>query len=115
MQIRRGLIGGAGAIGAVPGGGAALATTASARPDTTSLKLSAPANGSIKFNTKSLKAKAGKVTLTFTHPSSTPHGVKVGSKSTKIITKGKTPLTLTLKKGKYTFLCPVGDHAMEGM
>lgn len=91
------------------------ASEANARPEATSLKLSAPSNGSIKFNTKSLKAKAGKVTITFSNPSRTPHGVKVGGKSSKVITKGTTSITLTLKKGRYTFLCPVGDHASEGM
>jgi plastocyanin len=91
------------------------ATSANARPDASSLKLSAPSNGSIKFNTKSLKARAGKVTITFSNPSKTPHGVKVGSRTSKIVTKGTTSITLTLKKGKYTFLCPVGDHASEGM
>ena len=85
------------------------------------LKLAAPADGSLKFDKKTLQAKTGKVTIQFSNPSSVPHAVKVEGngieeKSSQVITKGKTEVTVELSKaGTYEFYCPVGQHEQAGM
>jgi plastocyanin len=84
-----------------------------------SLKISADPT-KIAFNTKTLSAKAGKVTITMANPSSIPHGVAIqGSgvnQSGSVVNKGGTStVTVTLKPGKYTFYCPVPGHRQAGM
>ena len=112
--------GGSGAYGAP----AATATaTASASTSSTgrgtTLHLTADPGGALRFNTTHLTAKAGKVTLILKNPSSSgmPHGIAVqGHGSSAVVGAGKTTtLTTTLKKGSYTFLCPVPGHAAAGM
>ena len=84
-----------------------------------SVKLSAPASGALQFNTKSINAKAGKVTISFSNPSPVAHAVEVeGSgveKKTAIVTNGNASLTVDLKKGTYEFYCPVDGHKQAGM
>jgi plastocyanin len=94
---------------------AAAAVTSAA----TSLKLSA-SKTALKFNKKTLRAEHGKVTITMTNPSSIKHAIAVEGrgidKDGKTVGKGKTSrVTVTLKKGTYTFYCPVGDHEGAGM
>jgi plastocyanin len=71
----------------------------------------------LKFNKTTIRAKAGKVTLKMSNPSSLPHNVGVQGKGTgKTVTKGGTSTySVTLKKGTYTFYCGVGSHAKAGM
>jgi uncharacterized cupredoxin-like copper-binding protein len=84
-----------------------------------SVKLSAPASGALQFNTKSLDAKAGKVTINFSNPSQVPHAVEVEGngveKKTKTFSNGSATLTVDVKKGKYEFYCPVDGHRQAGM
>jgi plastocyanin len=83
------------------------------------LALAADPSGGLKFDKKKLTAKAGAVTIDFTNDSSTPHAVAVEGngldKDGKTVTKGKDALTVTLKKGTYTFYCPVDGHRQAGM
>ncbi len=74
-------------------------------------KLSAAKSG-LKFNKSTIRAKAGKVTLSMSNPSSLPHAVGIKGKGKgKTVTKGGTStFSATLKKGTYTFYCPVGSH-----
>jgi plastocyanin len=99
-------------------GAAALVLAASpavASPNAT-YKLSAAKTG-LKFNTSTIRAKAGKVTLSMANPSSNPHGVAIKGKGKgKTVNKGGTStVTATLKKGTYTFYCPVPGHEAGGM
>jgi plastocyanin len=85
----------------------------------TSLKLSA-SKTQLKFNKKTLRATHGKVTIVMSNPSSTKHAVAVEGhgidKDGKVVGKGKTSrVTVTLKKGTYTFYCPVDGHKDAGM
>ena len=100
------------------GAPAATATAASTGRGTT-LHLTADPGGALRFNTTRLTAKAGKVTLILKNPSSSgmPHGIAVqGHGSSAVVGAGKTAtLTTTLKRGRYTFLCPVRGHAAAGM
>jgi plastocyanin len=81
--------------------------------------VAADSGGALKFTTKTLKAKAGTVTFNFDNPASIPHALAIEGhgvdKSSKVVTKGKSTLTLNLKPGKYTFYCPVDGHKAAGM
>jgi plastocyanin len=98
--------GGAASTPAASGGGQQLA-------------LAAPADGSLKFDKKTLTAKAGTVTVNFTNPSTTAHGLTIEGngvdQTSDTITSGKTAVTAKLKPGTYTFYCPVGSHRAQGM
>jgi plastocyanin len=74
----------------------------------------------LKFNTTSLSAKAGSVTLVMENPSSIPHAIAVEGngidKDGKTVGKGATStVTADLKAGKYTYYCPVPGHRQAGM
>ncbi|MGI8862857.1 MAG: plastocyanin/azurin family copper-binding protein [Solirubrobacteraceae bacterium] len=76
--------------------------------------------GKLAFDTKTLKAKAGTVTVTMSNPSSIPHGIAVEGngvdKDAKVVQQGGTStLTVKLKPGTYTFYCPVSGHRQAGM
>jgi plastocyanin len=83
------------------------------------LALAAPSDGSLKFDKSSLNAKAGKVTINFDNPSSTPHAVEVEGQGVEqksdTVTNGKTSVTVDLKPGTYEFYCPVDSHKQAGM
>jgi uncharacterized cupredoxin-like copper-binding protein len=96
---------------------APAANTASAHVQT--VKLSADPHGALRFTTSHLTAKAGTIKLVLTNPRSSgmAHGIAIqGHGSSKVVGAGKTAtLTVSLKKGKYTFVCPVPGHAAAGM
>jgi len=84
------------------------------------LKLSAPADGSLKFDQGDVTAKAGKVTVEFANPSSVPHGVEIEGngveKETETVTSSDAPpITVDLKPGTYEYYCPVDGHRAAGM
>jgi len=93
----------------------AVAGTAVAAPLAT-YKLSAD-KSQLKFSRATIRAKAGKVTLRMANPSNLPHAIAIqGQGKGKTVGKGGTStVTATLKKGTYTFSCPVGSHAKAGM
>ncbi len=105
----------AGAVVLAVGLGGVATTAVSAAPNTT-YKLSAD-KSKLKFNKSTIRAKAGKVTLRMSNPSSIGHNISIQGKATgKVVTKGGTSTaSATLKKGTYTFLCTVGSHAKAGM
>jgi len=73
----------------------------------------------LKFNTKKLSAKAGKVTITMTNQSALQHNVAIkGGVDEKgdVVGQGqKSTVTVDLKPGKYTFYCSVDGHEAAGM
>jgi azurin len=86
------------------------------------LRLSADPHGQLRFNTNRLTTHPGAVQLVLTNPSSAgmPHGIAIrggGVNSTgRIVGPGGTStVTAKLKRGKYTFFCPVPGHAQAGM
>ena len=84
------------------------------------VKLSADPSGALKFNTTTLSAKAGTVTITMNNPSSLQPGIAVEgtgvNKDGKIVGQGGTSvLAVQLKAGNYTFFCPVPGHRQAGM
>jgi plastocyanin len=83
------------------------------------LALSAPADGSLKFDKTALTAKAGKVTIDFDNQASIPHGIGVKGngvdQKSDEVTNAKTSVTVNLKPGTYEFYCPVPGHEQAGM
>jgi plastocyanin len=85
------------------------------------LSLAANPEGELKYNTTSLTAKAGKVSIDFTNTSSLGHNVTVESSSgaqigaTPTFQGGSKTLSLNLKPGTYKFFCSVPGHRMAGM
>jgi plastocyanin len=95
------------------GGGGGAAST---------VKLSADPSGALKYDTDSLSAKAGSVTIDFDNPAAISHDVSVQDSSGKdlgtsdLIAQSKTTLDLSnLKPGKYTYFCTVPGHEAAGM
>jgi plastocyanin len=87
---------------------------------TTELKLAANSAGQLAYDTKQLKAKAGKVTVDFANASPIEHDVAIAQGSaiagqTPVFTGGSKTLTLTLKPGTYEFYCTVPGHRQAGM
>jgi plastocyanin len=85
------------------------------------LSLSANPEGQLKYNTTSLTAKAGKVSIAFTNMSSLGHNVTVASSSGAVVGAISTfegaskTLSLNLKPGTYKFYCTVPGHRQAGM
>jgi plastocyanin len=83
------------------------------------VKLTADPGGALKFDTTTLSAKAGKVTVVMDNQSQTPHAVEVEGggveKKTQTVTGGSAKVTVDLKPGKYEFYCPVDGHKAAGM
>jgi uncharacterized cupredoxin-like copper-binding protein len=82
----------------------------------------AAAHGALKFTVKRLKARHGVVTIVMTNPKSagTVHGIAVEGhgidKDGRIVRPGRTSrVTVRLKRGTYTFYCPVPGHRAAGM
>jgi plastocyanin len=96
-------------------------TTTSPAPASGSLSLAANPEGQLKYNTSTLTANAGKVSIDFTNMSPLEHNVTIESSSHTVV--GATPtfkgesktLSVTLKPGTYKFYCSVPGHRMAGM
>jgi len=86
------------------------------------LKLSADPGGQLRFTQTKLSAKPGRVTLVMSNPSSAgmEHGIAIDGNGVDrdgpIVAAGKTSrVTADLKKGTYTYYCPVPGHRQAGM
>lgn len=97
------------------------ATTPAATTGST-VNLSASATGALMFNTKTLHAKAGKVTMVMANPASSgvPHGISVEGHGVDqdgavVQPGGTSTVSVTLKPGTYSFYCPVPGHEAAGM
>jgi plastocyanin len=96
-------------------------TTSASAPASGALSLEANREGQLAFNTKSLTASAGKVSIAFTNMSPLAHNVTIEAAGGKIL--GATPtfqggtktLTLTLAAGTYKYFCSVPGHRQAGM
>lgn len=86
-----------------------------------SLKLAANPEGQLAYDTKSLSAKAGKVSVDFTNSSSLPHNVTIESSggeqvgATPTFSGGSKSVSVNLKPGTYKFFCSVPGHRQAGM
>ena len=85
------------------------------------LSLSANKEGQLSYNTKTLSAKAGAVSIDFENASPVGHNVTIESSSGETV--GATPtfqggsksVNLNLKPGTYKFYCSVPGHRQAGM
>jgi uncharacterized cupredoxin-like copper-binding protein len=95
-------------------------TAPSTTPAATTLQLKAD-QSQLAFDTTSLTAPAGEVTIVLTNPSSIPHNVEVEGNGVEAgpsdtISDGKTTeLKVTLQPGTYEFYCAVDGHRGAGM
>lgn len=95
--------------------------TAPAPTGGSTLSLAANPEGQLSYNTTTLRAKAGKVSIDFTNMASLGHNVTIASASGAVV--GATPtfqggsktLSLNLKPGTYAFFCSVPGHRQAGM
>lgn len=86
------------------------------------VSLAADANGALAFDTSTLSAKAGKVTIVMTNPSTSgmPHAIAVEGNGVDVEGEtaqpgGSSTVTVTMKPGTYTYYCPVRGHKAGGM
>ncbi|MBV8395874.1 MAG: hypothetical protein JO064_06400 [Actinobacteria bacterium] len=69
-----------------------------------------------KFQLSKASAPAGSVTFVVTNQGALKHDFNIGGKTTPQLAKGKSAkLTVTLKKGSFTYKCTVPGHAAAGM
>ena len=86
---------------------------APAQAKTTTVKVTAFDLG-FKLSTK--KAKHGKVTFKVTNTGTLQHDFSIAGMKTPLLSHGKSAtLTVTIKKGKNTYMCTVPGHAAGGM
>lgn len=96
-------------------------TSESSAGGSSSVKLEANPQGQLEYNTKTLSAKAGKVSVDFTNSSPLPHDVTIESSSgakvgaTPTFSGGSKTLSVDLKPGTYKFFCSVPGHRQAGM
>jgi plastocyanin len=109
------------------GGGEAASTAAptsstpSAAGGSSTVSIAANPSGMLMFNSSSLTAKAGKVTIAFTNNAPEVHNFTLATASGSLV--GATPtfsggtksLVVNLKPGTYTYYCSVPGHRMGGM
>lgn len=98
------------AVAAILVGGAQAATTLKIKAD----------KAALKYDVRSLTAKAGLVTITMSNPSLLPHDVAIKGKGVKakgkvVLKGGVSRVTAKLKRGTYTFYCSVPGHEAAGM
>jgi uncharacterized cupredoxin-like copper-binding protein len=97
-------------------------SSTSTKPSGQVLKLSADPGGQLRFTKSKLTAKPGKVALVMDNPSSAgmDHGISIEGNGVDqdgpIVAAGKTSMvSATVKKGTYTYYCPVPGHKQAGM
>jgi uncharacterized cupredoxin-like copper-binding protein len=104
------------------GGGGATTTSGGGGGASSTIKLAADPS-QIAFDTKSLTAKAGNITIDFDNPNNAlGHDVCVEAEGenelgcSKVVTGSSTTLDLSnVKPGTYTFYCSVDGHKDAGM
>jgi plastocyanin len=84
------------------------------------LALSADPGGDLSFDTETLEAPAGNVTLEMHNPSSVPHNVSIEGRGVdeegRTVGEGGTStVTAELQPGEYDFYCSVSGHRQGGM
>lgn len=99
-------------------GGATPATA----PASNNISVMAMSSGALMFNTTSLTAKAGKVTIHFTNNAPLGHDLSIQQGTsgpviahTGVFRGGSRTLAVTLKPGTYTYFCNVPGHRQAGM
>jgi uncharacterized cupredoxin-like copper-binding protein len=69
-----------------------------------------------KFKLSTTSVPKGAVTFTVVNKGKIPHDFKIAGKKTPLLKPGKSAkLTVTLKAGKFPYICSVAGHAQLGM
>jgi plastocyanin len=107
---------------AANGGGGGGGSSSGGGGSSSSVSLAADSS-QLAYDTTTLSAKAGNVTIDFNNPNSAighdvcvqdPNGKKLGC--SKVVTGSNATLNLSnLKPGSYTFYCSVDSHEAAGM
>ena len=96
-------------------------TGASGGGATSTLDVSAPADGSFSFDQSELSTKAGTVTVNFDNPAALSHDVVIEDESgnevgkTDLVSESSAETTVDLEPGTYTYFCDVAGHREGGM
>jgi uncharacterized cupredoxin-like copper-binding protein len=89
------------------------ALAAPARTSSTAVKVTA---SEFKFVLSTKTAKHGTVVFTVVNKGKLAHDFKIGGKKTAMLAPGKSgKVTVTLKAGKYAYICTVPGHSAAGM
>ena len=115
--------GGGGGSGGGGGMAASMAMTGGAARQVEVVNVMASPHGRLRFTmTQATVARPGTVTLRMTNPSSAgiKHGIAIEGhgvdRDGPIVAPGKTStVTVAVKKGTYTYYCPVPGHEQAGM
>ena len=84
------------------------------------LELSAPEDGTLAFDTDTLEANAGEVTINFDNPAAIEHDVTIEQDGEDIaqsdlVSEDTTDVSADLEPGEYAFYCSVPGHREGGM
>jgi mono/diheme cytochrome c family protein len=84
------------------------------------LTIPADPNGQLLFQFKNAQAPAGPLTVKMPNPASIPHDIAIQGNGVnvtgpEVTNGGVSQFKVTLKPGKYPFLCTVPGHAQAGM
>jgi plastocyanin len=96
-------------------------STSSSAPASGALPIEANPEGQLAYNTKSLSAKAGRVSIDFTNGAPLAHNFTIEGAGGKILAAsptfqgGSKTVTAQLKAGTYKFFCSVPGHRAGGM
>jgi uncharacterized cupredoxin-like copper-binding protein len=84
--------------------------------DATTVNVTLGKPGELKITVSKKTIAKGATTFKVTNKGSLSHDFKIAGKKTAMLKNGKAAtLKVTLKKGKYPFLCTVPGHAAAGM
>ena len=83
-------------------------------------ELSAPADGTLAYDTETLDAEAGEVTIAFDNPAAIEHDVTIEQDGediaqSELISEDTTEVSADLEPGEYVFYCSVPGHREGGM
>ena len=82
----------------------------------TTVTVTAGKPGELNFTLSKRTILRGVTTFKVTNKGTISHDFKIAGKKTPMLKSGKTAiLRVTLKKGKFPFLCTVPGHALAGM
>jgi len=104
----------------IPAAAAACLVLVATAGAASTLRLQADASGRLRFSTSTLRTSAGRVTIVMRNPSAVPHNIAVRGNGLRrlgrIVTGGeRSRITVTLRRGTYTFFCSVPGHEPVGM
>ena len=87
---------------------------------TRSVRLDAAADGSLRFDGRSVATQPGRVRIEMANPADIPHamgirGAGVDEIGETVGNGGTSSVDATVRRGRYTLFCPVGGHEQAGM